>query len=231
MKLTLKKILFVTGLILIAWNVAYFGVLRSWHQRWGASKQERTAVLPGDVVFPNAAGQVTHAITVNTAPDAIWPWLMQIGQDRSGFYSYTPLENVVRCEMPEVHRIMPEWPARTRGETVWFCTPKHYNAMGKMIAAVVEPEKAFAIIAPGDWTRIQAGGHAEQAMWEFVLEPVGPQQTRLIARVRGCPPKTLGARAASIFFWEPVHFLMERRMLLTIKELSERNATVRAAQS
>jgi hypothetical protein len=222
MKPRFKKILLGGAVVLAIWNVVYFAGLRSWHQRWGASPAELTASLPGDVLFPDGTGQVTHAVTINAPPENIWPWLMQIGQDRSGFYSYTPLENAFGCEMPKVEKIVPEWPARQLGETVWFCTPKHYGASGKMIAAVVEPRQAFAMVMPGDWQQIQAGGHADGAMWEFALEPVGPQQTRLIARIRGGQAKTARARVAGLLFWEPAHFLMERRMLLTIKKLSER---------
>jgi hypothetical protein len=156
---------------------------------------------------------------------------MQIGQDRSGFYSYTSLENLIGCQMPKVERIVPEWPARVQGETVWFATPKHYQGQGKMIAAIVEPARAFAMVSPGDWQRIQAGGQARDVIWEFALEPAGPQQTRLIARVRGAPPATAGQRLANWFFWEPAHFVMERKMLLTIKKLAESSAVVTAAQS
>ncbi len=226
-----KRILLVGAIVFATWNVAYFSILRSWHQRWGATPAELAASLPGDALFPETTGQVTHAVTINAAPEEVWPWLMQIGQDRSGFYSYTPFENAFHCEMPKVEKIVPEWPARVNGETVWFCSPKHYGGSGKMIAAVVDPQRAFAMVAPGDWQRIQAGGNGEEGLWEFALQPVGPQQTRLIARIRGGQPKTLTQRLASLFFWEPAHFVMERKMLLTIKKLAERDAVIRSAQS
>ena len=231
MKPGLKKILLGSVIVLALWNIVYFAGLRSWHQRWGASEAERTASLPGDALLPDTAGQVTHAVTINATPEEIWPWLMQLGQDRSGFYSYTLFENLFRCEMSKVERIVPEWPTRTNGEIVWFCTPKRYGGSGKMIAAVVDPLRAFAMVAPGDWQRIQAGGHGEEGLWEFVLQPVGPQQTRLIARIRGGLPRTVAQRVVSLFFWEPAHFVMERKMLLTIKELAERNTRLRSAQT
>jgi len=221
MKPALKKTLLALGVVFAAWNIGYFAALRSWHQHWGATREESSAFLPGDAVFPSTTGQVTHAITINAPPESIWPWLMQIGQDRSGFYSYTPLENLFGCDMPKVHKLVPEWTPRTPGETVWFCNPKRYDGMGKMIAAVVEPQRAFAMVMPGDWQQIRAGKYADGAMWEFALEPMGPQQTRLIARVRGGQAKTVSGRAANLLFWEPAHFVMERKMLLTIKKLAE----------
>jgi hypothetical protein len=146
--------------------------------------------LPGDFLFPDTAGQVTHGVTIHATPQQIWPRIMQIGQDRSGFYSYRPLENLFGCEMPKVERIVPEWRARTQGETVWFATPKRYKGQAKMIAALVEPARAFAMVSPADWQRIQAKETAREGIWEFALEPAGPQQTRLIARLRGAPPQT-----------------------------------------
>jgi hypothetical protein len=107
--------------------------------------------LPGDFLLPDTAGQVTHAVTIHAAPQQIWPWIMQIGQDRSGFYSYRPLENLFGCEMPKVERIVPEWPARTQAETVWSATSKRYKGQAKMIAALVEPARTFAMVSPADW--------------------------------------------------------------------------------
>jgi len=67
-------------------------VLRPLHQRWGARDAEVRAALPGDDLTA-ARSQITHAITINVPPERVWPWRMQIGQDRSGFCSYTRLEN------------------------------------------------------------------------------------------------------------------------------------------
>lgn len=101
-------------------------------------------MLPGDELFPVFAGQATHAITIHTAPERVWPWLMQIGQDRSGFYSYRFLRNAIGADMPKVERLVPEWKPRAVGQTVWFSTPKRFGGRGRMIAAIVaeiEPER------------------------------------------------------------------------------------------
>ena len=225
------KVVLTVVVVLAAWTFVYFAGLRSWHRRWGATAAELTAAPPGEFLFPRSAGEVTHAVTIQATPQQVWPWIMQIGQDRSGFYSYTPLENLIGCQMPKVERIVQEWPARAQGETVWFATPKHYKGQAKMIAAIVEPARAFAMVSPTDWQRIQAGGQAREMIWEFALEPAGPQQTRLIARFRAGPPATATQRLAGWFFWEPAHFVMERKMLLTIKKLAESTAVVTAAQS
>jgi hypothetical protein len=195
-------------------------VLRPWHQRWGATDAEVHAVLPGDDLV-RAQGQVTHAITINAPPEKVWPWLMQIGQDRSGFYSYTPLENLVGCAMPKVERLVPDWTPRAVADTVWFGTPKHFQGQAYMVAAVVEPQKAFVMVASPDWKKIQAGGHGEGGSWGFVLQSVDANHSRLIARSRGGTPSSLLARVVGVRFWDPAHFVMERKMLRTIKRLAE----------
>jgi hypothetical protein len=146
---------------------------------------------------------------------------MQIGQDRSGFYSYTPLENMIGADMPKVHTLRADWKPRTVGETVWFATPKRFEGQGKMIAAIVDAPRAFVMMMPADWEKLSSGGQGNGGSWGFVLMPIDAGHTRLIARLRSGPPPNLRARLAGSLFWEPAHFVMERRMLLTIKRLAE----------
>jgi hypothetical protein len=214
-------LLAVVIVLLVAFLVLYSAVLRPWHHQWGTIGAEATQSLPGDNLVPGAVSQVTHAITIAAPPEKIWPWLMQIGQDRSGFYSYTRLENLIGCEMPEVHSLHPEWPARVSGETVWFGTPKRFNGQAKMIAAVVDAPRSFAMVSANDWQKISAGSGGTEGSWAFSLIPIDAAHTRLVIRQRGGPPKTLGARVMGAAFWDPMHFVMERKMLETIKELAE----------
>jgi hypothetical protein len=147
---------------------------------------------------------------------------MQIGQDRSGFYSYTVLEDLFGADMPKVEHLVPEWKPRAVGETIWFATPKRFGGQGKMIPAIVEPNRAFVMVSSNDWQRLQAGGTATEGIWAFTLEPQGAGQTRLIARVRGGTPPTLTSQLLGRLFWEPAHFVMEQKMLRRIRDLSER---------
>jgi len=206
---------------LAAAGAAYFLWARPWHMGWGATEEERKASLPGDSICPNATGEATHAITINASPKEIWPWIVQIGQDRGGFYSYTPLENLIGCEMQNTFRLVSEWQNRTSGDTVWFGTPKHFHGKARMITAIVEPEKALVFATPEDWERLKAGQSGVDGTWALVLNPVGPQTTRLVARSRSSVHPTLWKLAATYAFWEPAHLVMERKMLRTIKRLSE----------
>jgi len=91
-------------------GITYDRSLRPWHQRWGMTRDELGRSRPGDELVPNACGESTHGITVNAPASQIWPWIVQIGQDRAGFYSYTQLENLFGCEMRNAGQIVPEWP-------------------------------------------------------------------------------------------------------------------------
>ena len=214
--LTLFAVLVVAGLV-------YHLGLRNWCLRWGTTAEEVHATLPGDDLFPVYAGEATHAITIHATPQQIWPWLMQIGQDRSGFYSYTILENLFGSGMPKVERLVREWKPRVPGETVWFANPKRFDGQGRMIAAVVEPDRAFSMVSANDWQSLQVGGRAHEGIWTFTLEPIGNGETRLIARLRGGSPPKLTSRIVGRLFWEPAHFLMEQKMLRTIRDLAEKS--------
>ena len=208
--------------IFVAAGLMYHFALRSWCLRWGTTPAEAHATLPGDELFPVYAGEATHAITIHASPQQVWPWLMQIGQDRSGFYSYTFLENVAGSDMPKVERLVPDWKPRAVGETVWFATPKRFGGQGRMIAAVVQPARSFVMVSANDWNSLVAGKPAHEGFWSFTLEPSGNGQCRLITRVRSGAPPTLMARAVGRLFWEPMHFIMEQKMLRNIRGLSER---------
>ena len=194
---------------------AYTFLVRPWHLRCGLTDAEFTRTYAGDGLLPDVTGHVTRAVTIQATPGQIWPWLMQIGQDRGGFYSYTPLENLFGCEMPRVEKIVPEWRDRVVGEKVWFATPGHFGGKAYMQVAIAEPHRAFVLAAGSDLAARQA------ATWGFFLEPVGPNTTRFIVRLRvGEAPGMMG-RILAYVFWEPAHFIMERKMLLTIQALAE----------
>jgi hypothetical protein len=199
----------------------YLYLVRPWHLHWGASHLDRIAVLAGDALSPYAIAVVTHAIHIDAPAEQVWRWIVQIGQDRGGFYSYTFLENLVGCDMRNTRRIIPEWQQRAVGDTVWFTTPKRYGGRARMIAAVVEPMRSLVLASPGDWELIRSGKDGLETTWAFVLQSKGERGTRLIARLRSAANPGPWSRIINFLFWEPAHFIMERKMLLTIKQLSE----------
>jgi uncharacterized protein YndB with AHSA1/START domain len=184
------------ALVGTAATTLYVLVIRPWHLHWGAEPEDEKRELPGDELLPQAGTQILHAVTINAPVETVWPWLAQLGQDRGGFYSYEWLENLAGCEMKNADRIHTEWQHRELGETV------HLHPAGGLRVSVFEPGRALGLEGWGT----------------FALEPLGGDRTRLIAR--GGVPRGVGAVAYGLLMEIP-HFLMERRMLLGIKERAE----------
>ncbi len=213
-------------LIFAALLFTYLYIVRPWHLHWGASIVDRTAALPGDALSPYAVAVVTHAVNIDAPAEAVWRWVVQIGQDRGGFYSYTVLENLVGCDMRNATRIVPEWQQRAIGDVVWFGSPKRFGGKARMIAAVVEPMHSLVLVTPSDWELIRTGKEGVDTTWTFALQRKGANSTRLIARLRSPADVSISRRALNFLFWEPAHFVMERKMLLSIKKLAEASPQV-----
>lgn len=182
---------------LLAAAVTYELRLAPAMRSWGSTAEERRRFLPGDEIVPQPGIEITQALTIAAPPAAVWPWLAQIGQDRGGFYSYEWLENLAGCEMRNANRIHPEWQQRELGEPVML----HPAAPGLPVT-VFEPGHAIGLEGWG----------------VFAVEPDGSGGTRLIARgriPRGRP--TIAYRALI----EIPHFVMQRRMLLGIRQRAE----------
>jgi len=193
---------------------AYLGVIRPWHLRWGATDEEIQMNLPGDEVKPDAGIQVTHAVTIDAPATEIWKWLAQIGQGRGGFFSYDCLENAFNLEIHNVDEIKPELQDLKVGDFVRSAREDWLGGKYKDITGwfVVRLEPTRALVLRDE---------VEQGSWSFILNPIDENQTRLIARARGSKPESLTLKLFHFGFFEPAHFVMERRMLLTLKRLAE----------
>jgi hypothetical protein len=158
--------------------------------------------LPGDELVADAKIGWTHAITIGARPAAIWPWLVQMGCRRAGWYSYDGLDNAA---VPSADRILPEFQRVQVGDIL----PMTPTAEDRFVVRAVEPERALVL-----------GDDAGSMSWAFVLEPVGETGTRLITRSRGAYDRVaLGLLLRVV--WHPVHFGMQRRQLLNLKRLVE----------
>lgn len=91
-----------------------------------------------------------------------------------------------------------------------------------MIPAMVEPKRAFVMVTQNDWQKLQVAGRDDEAFWSFTLQPLEDGQSRLIARVRGGTPPTLISRLVGSLFWEPAHFVRNRRCCCTVRDWAER---------
>jgi hypothetical protein len=193
---------------------AYNYKIRPWHLRWGATDEELIEFLPGDEVKPDAGVQVTHAVTIDATPATVWKWLVQIGQDRGGFYSYDWIENLFGLQVRNAEEIKPDWQTLHVGDWVRSAHVDWLGGRFKNKAGwfVVRMEENHALVLRDE---------IEHGSWAFILRPVGDTKTRLIIRARSNKPENAAMKIFHYGFFEPAHFIMERKMLLTLKKRAE----------
>jgi len=189
--------------------VAVVIVTRPWHSRWGSSGAELRAALPGDEFVPNPHYTIQHAVTIQATPPAVWPWLIQLGQDRGGFYSYDWLERLIGDEIRNAERIHSEWQTLRTGDLVRATQPDY-------LGGIFGPNVGWRV------TRLDTNRVVVLSGWgAFVLQPANGS-TRLIVRTRGNGKPNVALAPFGLLVFEPAHFIMQRRMLLGIKERVER---------
>jgi hypothetical protein len=191
-------ILFV--LLLVA---VYLIGIHPWMTNWGSTAAEQGMALPGDELHPGPGGHTTQAITIHAPVEVVWQWLVQIGQDRAGFYTYTWLENLVGADIHNANEIHPEWQTLAVGDMWRVVPPDYLGDVGKEAGFKVlisEPGRALVI----------------EIMGAFVLIPVDENTTRLLVRGEAVPTNTLMTMVV-----EPIVFTMTRPMLLGLKARAE----------
>jgi hypothetical protein len=220
----------LSGLLAAAVVVAMWGV-RRWAGCWGATRGELARSWPGDELSPHATEVTTRAITIGASSKAVWSWLVQIGQDRGGFYSYTWLENLFRCVMPRIESIVPEWQQRTVGDTVWLARHDRYHGEARQKVVRLDRQRVLSLASPSDWGRLVRRETSLGGTWTFILVPLDTHTTRLVVRSRGPEAPTFVARLFWMALFAPAHFIMERKMMLSLRRIAERSggAAVRLA--
>ena len=195
---------------------AYLRCVEPWIRRWGATDDECVAPLPVDQLVVPGVTTTTRAITVHAPIAEVWRWLVQIGQDRAGFYSYTWLENLVGAGMHNADTIHPQWQERNAGDSVWLASESRWHDRGRQVAALVDAPHALVLVSPVDWERLRDGGRASGA-WSFFLQPRGEASTRFVVRSSG------GAVGTHLF--DALHFVMEQKMMRGLRDRAERGCT------
>lgn len=205
------------GALAAAGGAALYGLyVRPWHLRWGATDAELTQRWPGDELVAAPATRAVRAVTVNARAQDVWPWIMQVGRERGGFYSYTWLENLIGADIHNVYQRMPGLADRKPGDTVWMGPEDKFNGMARMAVASIIPNRAMVLVPPTDAERASREGVAD-GVWSFVLCRGSNDTTRFVMLSASSKRRT-----SDVLFWEPAHFVMERKMMLTLKELAER---------
>ena len=228
----LKRIVVGATVAGIGW--ATYAGIRRWRATWGVVPGDADRQLPGDEVVPDAMTSETRGITIDAPPAAVWPWLVQMGYGRGGWYSIDQLD----MRGPSADRIVEEWQALAIGDTV----PTHPG--GGFTARVIEPGRALVLYADTATMQPLDGAEAEAvpaglaasgaflsatptefaASWAFVLEPFGAHRTRLIERVRywGAEGGPVSTAALSLLGFGV--FVMMQRQMVGIRSRAERLA-------
>ena len=185
-------------------SLAYPLFFRRWCLTWGARPDEVSRKLPGDELLADAGIVSTRAITVDAPSAAIWPWLVQMGSGRGGVYTYDRIENLLGLNMHSAREILPQFQDLKAGDELPLGPGRP-----AMQVAVCDPEHTLTFqFADGNW------------VWIFALF-AEDGETRLISRNRiaaaGAPP----ARLFNMLVMEPGSLIMERKMLLGIKQRAE----------
>lgn len=187
---------------------AYPLLVRRWCLTWGATGEEARRPMPGDELLVGPGVQATRAITITAPPEAVWPWLVQMGSGRGGAYTYDWIENLLGLDMHSADQILPEYQDLKVGDV---------NQLGRrgprLRVEILEPERALVLRSEdGDW------------VWAFILDRK-TTGTRLISRNRfATPGVTVPAKLFNRYVMEPGSLVMERKMLLGIKERAELSA-------
>jgi hypothetical protein len=199
-------------------------------RRWGASAVEVAASLPGDDLIAAPVWQTTHAITIQASAEEIWPWLVQMGITRGGWYLSQRLDRVVwRIDNPSVASVVPELQELTVGDIV----PDSVDGTAHFRVASIDPARALVLHShrhprTGVWPDVTADdpGLYLDFSWAFVLRAVDARTTRLLLRTRAVvlDGKRPAPRWLQLFLplADLADFIYTRQMLRGIRRRVER---------
>lgn len=196
----------LTLLVILTLAVLYCFPIRRWMNQWGATQSDLSRVMAGDGLLVNPTYSGTMAVTIDARPEHIWPWLVQIGYQRGGLYSYDWLDRLFGyLDRPSATRILPEFQNLAVGDAIPLGRGPNWPV------AVLEPNRALVLdmrnLSAFDW------------VWQFGLYAVEEKRTRVVSRSR---VRTQTAWAGLVTHAiEPAGFLMTRRMLLGLKQRAE----------
>lgn len=207
-------------IFLASWGVSRWVMGPGPEWRWHASAAERRRPLSSDALLPDVKGSATHGISIDAPPHAVWPWLVQMGCDRAGWYSHDRLDNGGR---PSADRILPE----LQGTKVGDVLPSRPGRREGFEVLRLEAPKSLVLGACLRFPRLAqlpwdapSPRRCMRATWSFVLDEPGTGRTRLLVRTRGfVRPAWLDALVQVLT--RPAHAIMQRRQLLSLKARAE----------
>ena len=207
-----RAVMAITAVLLEAIGV-YVWFIRPWTKRWGATDEEVRRPMPGDAIVRRADYVATRAITIRATPEEVWPWLVQIGSGRAGWYSYDRLDN---GGQPSATEILPEFQSLEIDQLVPMIPG---DEVGVWVKEIDPGRRVLWWDRKGEYT------------WEWTLEPLGPGSTRLVSRLRATYPPLLSTRTLYATVATTGDIVMMRRCLLGIRDRAEAGARSSGAVS
>lgn len=172
--------------------------------------------MPGDDVVREPTLVSTRAIFVDAPPERVWPWLVQMGQDRGGFYSYDRLERLLGLGIRNAEVIVPEWQSLAVGDRVRLAPATWSDEAAFTVSEIDEPH--HLVMVAGDPSSVAAdGSRRDGASWSFLLDPTEGGGTHLLVRMRARFGLPAPVESLFVHVLGPAHFLMERRQLIGIR--------------
>jgi hypothetical protein len=188
--------------------------------RSGATDEEVRAPFPGAGVIRGGKRGATMATTIDAPPARVWPWLVQMGCDRAGWYSWDRLDN---GGVPSADRIHPEWQRISVGDHL-SSTP---SGSAWFEVAALEPERFLGLRAPLDLrgrpfdTRCSRPRFYTDSLWGFLLVGLPGGRTRLVVSGYASARPQLLFTIGNLLFWEPAHWIMQDRQFANLRRLAE----------
>ena len=203
------------GAALIAWHLLASPFIRRERMRWGTVGSEADQPVAGDDFVPSPTWSYTYGVGVDAPPDAVWPWIAQIGQGRGGFYTYQMLENLVGCRITNTTRILPEFQHPAVGDEI-----RLHPSGPPMRIGIVDPPDALVLV--GSPAEVGGDGTWGMSTWQFIVRERPDGGSRFLTRGRYDHSEDWKGRLAfGSLLIEPISFVMSRRMMLEIKRLAE----------
>lgn len=204
----------LVGAVQAAFNLAT-PFLRGARSRSGLALEEARRAYPGDELVAEPSWQWTHAVDVDTRAGQVWPWLVQIGQDKAGFYSHEWLENLAGCKIRNGEYIQQRWQALQVGDAL-----KLHPKVPPLTVAAIHPGRWFVVTNGSD--ALTEGAENVAISWLFLIEPLSEKTCRVISHYRIRHPKGWRARLTyGPWLTEAIGFVMDRAMLIGIKRRAE----------
>ncbi|MDB4972028.1 MAG: hypothetical protein JWN48_369 [Myxococcaceae bacterium] len=197
--------------------LVFIAVVRPWFLHWGASAEEASTTLAGDELI-DAKSQCTRAIDIDSPVEKVWPWLLQLGQDRGGFYSYELLENLIGTNMRNVDVLLPDLQRWKVGDKLWMYPADKLGGAGFAVLQRFDPDRDLVFGTRQYGTSL---AHPVDGSWAFILRPLADHRTRLLIRSRSAGYASLAGQVAERLVVDPLHFMMERKMMEGIKTRAE----------